>query len=138
MLADSNEYRTPRCGARKLERQGQTVELRNGDAPGMAELDAVLASSDAKPNAPAKPEQAKPARAKQKDAPAVAMTDKSDAGSDVLVQQLGAEALAGALGEVAKAAAAPHDDSKAIHERRFAIEVDHARDGLLTDRKSVV
>ena len=47
-----------------------------------------------------------------------------------LVEQLGAAVLQGAL---AGAATAAKDDSKAIHERRFAIEVDHARDALLTD-----
>ncbi len=65
-------------------------------------------------------------------APAVAMNEKSDAGSADLVEQLGAAALQGALAGAAKAVAAK-DDSKAIHDRRFAIEVDHARDALLTD-----
>jgi ribonucleoside-diphosphate reductase alpha chain len=61
--------------------------------------------------------------------PALGMTDKSDAGSDALIAKMGVEALAGAMA----ATAAPADDSKAIHDRRFAIEVDHARDALLTD-----
>ena len=47
--------------------------------------------------------------------PAVSMSDKSDAGSDALVDKLGADALAGALGEVAKAAAL-----KVGHRLRFA------------------
>ena len=102
----------------------------------MAEIEAVLASGEARPMAatgePKAPAGEPKVSTKQKEAPAVAMSDKSDAGSDALVQQLGAAALAGALGEVAKAAA-PEGDSKAIHERRFAIEVDHARDALLTD-----
>ena len=65
--------------------------------------------------------------------PAVSMSDKSDAGSDALVDKLGADALAGALGEVAKAAAAPERDSKSIQDRRFTIVTDHSRDALLTD-----
>ncbi|MBA4162865.1 MAG: ribonucleotide-diphosphate reductase subunit alpha, partial [Novosphingobium sp.] len=85
----------------------------------MAEVEAALASGDVK---------AKVRKSKEA-APAVAMSEKSDSGSEMLVAKLGAEALAGAMA----AAAAPVDDSKAIHERRFAIEVDHARDALLTD-----
>ena len=65
-------------------------------------------------------------------APAVTMNAKNDAGSAELVEQLGAAALQGALAGAAQAAATK-DDSKAIHDRRFAIEVDHARDALLTD-----
>jgi ribonucleoside-diphosphate reductase alpha chain len=90
----------------------------------MAEVEAALAEGSAAEAGPAR-------RAKKEagDRPAMSM-DKSDAGSSDLVEKLGAEALAGAL----KAAAAPKaDDSKAIHERRFAIETDHARDALLTD-----
>ena len=65
-------------------------------------------------------------------APAVTMNAKNVAGSAELVEQLGAAALQGALAGAAQAAATK-DDSKAIHDRRFAIEVDHARDALLTD-----
>ena len=58
------------------------------------------------------------------------MHDKTDPGSEALVNELGAAALAAA----SAAAAAPQiDDSKSIHDRRFEIEVDHARDALLTD-----
>jgi ribonucleoside-diphosphate reductase alpha chain len=90
----------------------------------MAEVEAALADDTASGEAKAK------APAKKEAAPAVAMTEKSDAGSAALVEQLGAAALAG----MAAAVAAPaEDDSKAIHARRFAIEVDHARDVLLTD-----
>ncbi|WP_296677312.1 ribonucleoside-diphosphate reductase subunit alpha [Novosphingobium sp.] len=83
---------------------------------------------------------AAPAAREQKEAggsPAVAMADKTDAGSAELIDTLGAQALAGAMGEMVKAAAQnaakSGDDSKAIHDRRFAIEIDHARDALLTD-----
>ncbi len=62
--------------------------------------------------------------------PAMAMTDKSDAGTDALLAKLGGEALTGVLA----AAAAPADsDSKAIHARRFTIVTDASRDALLTE-----
>ncbi len=96
------------------------MEFRNGDEPSMAEVEAALASGDVKAKA----------RSSKEAAPAVAMSEKSDAGSEMLLAKLGAEALAGV---VAAAAAPKEDNSKAIHERRFAIEVDHARDALLTD-----
>jgi len=66
--------------------------------------------------------------------PAVAMTDKTDAGSAELVEKLGAEALAGAVAGVAEAAkAAKVDDSKSVQPRRFTIVTDEGRDALLTD-----
>ncbi|WP_407985679.1 ribonucleoside-diphosphate reductase subunit alpha [Pontixanthobacter gangjinensis] len=62
--------------------------------------------------------------------------DKADKGSDELVAEkaetLGAEALAGAMAEAAKAAA-PVDDSKKVNARRFTIETDLSRDALLTE-----
>jgi ribonucleoside-diphosphate reductase alpha chain len=88
----------------------------------MAEVEAALVEDTAASEAPAR-------QANKEAAPAVSMAEKSDAGSDALVAQLGAEALAGAV----KAAATPKDDSKAIRDRRFAVETDHARDALLTD-----
>jgi ribonucleoside-diphosphate reductase alpha chain len=63
--------------------------------------------------------------------PAVSMAEKSDAGSDALVADLGAKALAGAASAIAAAAKAP--DSKEIMARRFAVVTDPARDALLTD-----
>ncbi len=63
--------------------------------------------------------------------PAVAMTDKTDAGSAELVEKLGAEALAGAMGAVAKAA--KKEDSKSVQARRYAIVTVPDRDALLTD-----
>ncbi len=71
--------------------------------------------------------------------PAMAMTKLSDTGTDALVEQpdlvekMGAQALAGAINAVAQAAMQPKDDSYAINPRRFAIEIDHSRDALLTD-----
>ena len=106
---------------------GAKVEFRNGDEPGMADSEAALAGNDVA-MAP-KPRVNKPAESVPTERMALPMQDKSDAGSQDLVQQLGEAALAGAM----SAAAVPSDDSKSIHDRRFAIEVDHARDGLLTD-----
>ncbi len=96
----------------------------------MAEVEAALAEDTA--SGEATTANAKAPRGGKKEAgegPALGMTDKSDAGSDALIAKMGVEALAGAMA----ATAAPADDSKAIHDRRFAIEVDHARDVLLTD-----
>lgn len=99
----------------------------------MAEVEATLVEGTTPDTAPAAkaPADVKDGAA----APAVGMADKNDIGSEALieqmgVEQMGAQALAGAL---ATAAAPKADDSKAIHERRFAIEVDTSRDALLTD-----
>ncbi len=87
----------------------------------MGELDAMVATggvADA------------PVKTKKKEAgssPAVSMADKADLGSEALVAQAAAEAMV-------KAVTAPKlDDSKSVQPRRFQIEVDHARDALLTD-----
>ncbi len=87
----------------------------HGSAPASA---AVLSARAKQPVPPAAEEMALP------------MHDKTDTGSNDLVEQLGAAALAGAV----QAAAAPaQDDSKSIHDRRFDVVVDHSRDVLLTD-----
>ncbi len=91
----------------------------------MAEVEAALADDTASGEAQVKA----PAKKEAGAGPALGMSDKNDAGTAALVEQLGAAALAG----VAAASAPADDDSKAIHARRFAIEVDHARDALLTD-----
>jgi ribonucleoside-diphosphate reductase alpha chain len=65
--------------------------------------------------------------------PAVAMTDKTDAGSSELVEKLGADALAGALAGVMETAGRKKDDSKSVQPRRFRIVTDESRDALLTD-----
>ncbi len=63
-------------------------------------------------------------------APGKAMKmDRKDSGSDELV----AEAAAGAMAEAIKAAAASSDDSKAVRPRRFTVVTDPSRDDLLTD-----
>ncbi|MCA1661423.1 MAG: ribonucleoside-diphosphate reductase subunit alpha, partial [Novosphingobium sp.] len=67
---------------------------------------------------------------RQESKPAMTMdkaSGRTDAGSDELVEAMAASALA------AVAAAAKNDDSKAIRDRRFAIETDPIRDALLTE-----
>ncbi len=70
-------------------------------------------------------------------APAEANNEKAvtmkttDAGSDVLIAAKAGEALAGAMAEVAKAAAV--HDSKKVNDRRFTIQTDASRDARLTD-----
>ncbi len=94
----------------------------------MAEMEAMLAegtTSDAATAAKA----VGTAKQEAGNAPAIGMSEKSDAGTEALVEKLGAEAMVSALAAAIK----PTDDSKAIHDRRFEIEVDHARDALLTD-----
>jgi ribonucleoside-diphosphate reductase alpha chain len=61
--------------------------------------------------------------------PAVAMTERSDPGSDGLVEKAAGEALANAVAQAAK----PADDSKTVRPRRFTIVTDDSRDALLTD-----
>jgi len=94
------------------------VDFRNGSEPEVTAEDLITgmqAASAASEEAGA--------------SPAVPMAEKSDAGSDALV----AEAAAGSLAKVAKAVASAKTDSKSVMARRFTIEVDHARDALLTD-----
>ncbi|MCB2049385.1 MAG: ribonucleotide-diphosphate reductase subunit alpha, partial [Novosphingobium sp.] len=62
------------------------------------------------------------------------MTDRSDTGSDALVTAAADALAASVLANVPEAAAkARKDDSKTIHDRRFAIVTDPSRDELLTD-----
>src|SRR6478609_4171627 len=70
-----------------------------------------------------------PARAKAPNDKAVKM-DRKDQGSDELVAEAAAQAMAGAMTEAVKAAP---KDSKSVNPRRFTIETDSARDALLTD-----
>jgi ribonucleoside-diphosphate reductase alpha chain len=59
--------------------------------------------------------------------------DKADTGSDALVAEKAAEAMAGALTQAVKAAASSAEDSNKIQDRRFAVAIDESRDALLTD-----
>ncbi len=91
------------------------MEFRNGDEAAMDLDNGSAATLEA--DVPAK-----------KDGKAVTM-DRKDQGSEALV----AEAAAGAMAEAVKAASAAEADSKAVNPRRFAIETDPSRDDLLTD-----
>ena len=86
-------------------------------------------SDEASLFAPEAPETT-PAAREAGSGPAVAMAEKTDAGSTGLVEKLGAEALAGALAQAAPAR--KKEDSKSVQPRRFAIATDAARDALLT------
>ncbi|HYD24820.1 MAG TPA: ribonucleoside-diphosphate reductase subunit alpha [Croceibacterium sp.] len=60
--------------------------------------------------------------------------DRKDTGSEALVADAAEAAIAGAMAEAVKvAAAAAGDDSKAVRARRFAVVTDESRDALLTD-----
>ncbi|MCA0889185.1 ribonucleoside-diphosphate reductase subunit alpha [Qipengyuania flava] len=61
---------------------------------------------------------------------AVAM-DKTDKGSDELVQDAAGQALAGAVASAAAASA--KEDSKKVLDRRFDVKIDESRDALLTE-----
>jgi ribonucleoside-diphosphate reductase alpha chain len=91
------------------------MEFRNGDEAAMELDNGHAATLDAE--APAK-----------KNGKALTM-DRKDQGSEALV----AEAAAGAMAEAARAASAAEADSKSIRPRRFAIKTDPSRDDLLTE-----
>ncbi len=96
------------------------MDFRNGDEPEVPVLEASAVETTG----------AEAAQVKAKEAgagPAVAMAEKTDAGSEALVAQMSAAVLAGAA-----TAAAGHEDSKSVQPRRFTIVTDPARDALLT------
>ncbi|MGX7896428.1 ribonucleoside-diphosphate reductase subunit alpha [Tsuneonella sp. HG222] len=90
------------------------MEFRNGDdaAMSLGELDMGITVKE--PAAPSKK--------------AVKM-DTKDAGSDSLVVEAAAQAMAGAM----KAAVKVEDDSKSVRPRRFDVVTDSSRDALLTE-----
>ena len=107
---------------------GRPVDFRTGDDDVSGSDAGILeASTDVAGGVPDIGPELKEAGAR----PAVPMTEKADAGSQALVEQMGAEALAGAMDAVAKAAKPP-EDSKTVQPRRFVIETDSTRDALLT------
>jgi ribonucleoside-diphosphate reductase alpha chain len=92
------------------------MEFRNTDEAAMA-LDLNLAAD---------------APQKRKGAPEKALDmDARDSGSEALVADAAASAMAGAVAQVAKAAA--KSDSKSVNPRRFTIVTDEARDANLTE-----
>jgi len=113
---------------------GAAVDFKSGDdRVSDADLSSAEAETSLFGDGPAPGQDRAPAQAKEAGAsPAVAMNDKTDAGSSELVEKLGAEALAGAVAGVAKAAR-KEDDSKSVQPRRFTIVTDESRDALLTD-----
>ncbi|MBE5074055.1 ribonucleoside-diphosphate reductase subunit alpha [Erythrobacteraceae bacterium E2-1 Yellow Sea] len=97
------------------------MEFKTGDEAAMG-LD-LTGESALEHNAKAKAETPAPAKA-------VSM-EQEDKGTADLVAEKAGEALAGAMAEVAKAAAQP--DSKKVMDRRFDIQIDESRDDNLTD-----
>jgi ribonucleoside-diphosphate reductase alpha chain len=97
------------------------MEFRTGDDAAMG-LDQVQDTAIAPDPAPA-------GTGKRK---AAVSMDKSDKGSDELVAEKAAEAMTGALAQVARAAV-DKDDSKKINDRRFTVVTDDSRDALLTE-----
>ncbi|MBX7514147.1 ribonucleoside-diphosphate reductase subunit alpha [Qipengyuania sp. GH38] len=100
------------------------MDFKSGDEAAMG-LDLDTQDSD-EDTAPAK----KPAPKKDAAEKAVTM-DKQDKGSEELVAEAAGEAMAGAMAEVAKAAAVK-EDSKKVLDRRFNVKTDSSRDDLLT------
>ncbi len=70
-----------------------------------------------------------PPKAKAKAPSKAVKMDRKDTGSDDLV----ADAAATAMAEAVKAASSAEDDSKAVRARRFTVVTDESRDALLTD-----
>ncbi|MGI8944174.1 MAG: ribonucleoside-diphosphate reductase subunit alpha, partial [Qipengyuania sp.] len=101
------------------------MEFRTGDDAAM-NLDSETQDSETAPVAKKKPVRT------DKVERAIAM-DKADKGSEDLVSDKAGEALAGAVAEAARAAAADQNDSKKVLDRRFDVQTDNARDELLTD-----
>jgi ribonucleoside-diphosphate reductase alpha chain len=106
------------------------MDFRTGDdkAMGLEETDGAVIENQA-PDAHIKSDKS-PAKKAGSKSPAVSM-DKSDKGSDDLIENAAAAAMAEAVKAVAQSPSAP--DSKSVNPRRFAIETDDSRDALLTD-----
>jgi ribonucleoside-diphosphate reductase alpha chain len=107
------------------------MDFRTGDdkAMGLEETDGAVIENQA-PDAHIKPGKS-PSRKAGKQSPAVSM-DKSDTGSDGLIESAAAAAMAEAVKAVAQNPAEP-PDSKSVNARRFDIATDDSRDALLTD-----
>ncbi|MBT2135533.1 ribonucleoside-diphosphate reductase subunit alpha [Croceibacterium sp. LX-88] len=102
------------------------MEFRNGDDAAMG-LGDNGNSATLELDAPA--DGGKDSRAQAK---AVDM-DRKDAGTDELVADVAAAAMAGAVAEAAKAAENSVGDSKSVNPRRFDVVTDTSRDELLTE-----
>jgi len=106
--------RSPVMGGRYTQTAGQTMDFKSGNDTAMT-LDLDTHDTVDEPTTKKK---------------AVAM-DKSDNGSEQLVQEAAGEALAGAVAAVA--AQATKEDSKKVLDRRFDVQIDESRDALLTE-----
>ncbi len=106
------------------------MEFRTGDDAAM-NLDSETQDSETQDSETASVAKKKPVRTDKVER-AIAM-DKADKGSEDLVSDKAGEALAGAVAEAARAAAADQNDSKKVLDRRFDVQTDNARDELLTD-----
>ena len=106
--------RSPVMGGRYTQTAGQTMDFKSGNDTAMA-LDLDTHDTVDEPTTKKK---------------AVAM-DKSDNGSEQLVQEAAGEALAGAVAAVA--AQATKEDSKKVLDRRFDVQINESRDALLTE-----
>ena len=104
-----------------ITKGGAKMDFKSGDEAAMG-LD--LETQDAV-------EDAAPAKARKSSEKAVAM-DAKDKGSEELVAEKAGEAMAGAMAEVAKAAA-DKGDSKKVLDRRFDVKTDDSRNELLTE-----
>ena len=108
------------AGHRETGTAGLTMDFKSGDDLTMAlDLETQDTVEETTPEKGKKPEKA------------VSMA-KQDKGSEELVAEAAGAAMAGAMAEVAKAAASDKDDSKKILDRRFTIVTDASRDELLT------
>ena len=114
MCSSDLNMRSPVMGGRYTQTAGQTMDLKSGNDTAMA-LDLDTHDTVDEPTTKKK---------------AVAM-DKSDNGSEQLVQEAAGEALAGAVAAVA--AQATKEDSKKVLDRRFDVQIDESRDALLTE-----
>src|SRR5690349_12659707 len=103
---------------------GATMDFRTGNEAAMG-LDDTTADAIDSPATDAAPGKASGNRA------ALRM-EKHDKGSEALVADMAAGAMAEAVAAV-KAAAVAADDSKAVRARRFSVVTDESRDALLTD-----
>jgi ribonucleoside-diphosphate reductase alpha chain len=98
------------------------MEFRNGDDAAMGLDEHTATEAETKPAT----------RNKRSDEKAVSM-EKTDKGSDALVSEAAAEALAEVAKVAAQEAVKPKSDSKTVNPRRFNITTDPARDANLTD-----
>src|SRR3569623_143145 len=110
-----------------VRNSGAGMDFRTGDEAAMGLEDAVIEGEAA----PAAAEAKAPAKKGTKKPEGAAMDmEKSDPGSEMLVETAAVASMAEA---VKAAASADSGDSKGVRARRFAVVPDPSRDALLTD-----